>query len=114
MKQLNIYIIEKLKINKDSKIKSTKHKKVSENMFIKALKNFGEIDLTQIYNDEDLPTIEDFDETRAVKSLFLLDNNTIYYAYFNKSKGYDCESLFPWGRMDEDVINYIYDYMLEN
>ena len=114
MKQLNIYIIEKLKINKDSKIKKTKHKNVTENMFRRALNNFGEVDLTQLYDEEDLPTIEDYDETRAVKSLYPLDKGTIYYAYFNKVKGYDCESLFPWGRMNEDDINYIYDYMLEN
>ncbi len=114
MKQLNTYIIEKLKINKDSKINKSKHKNVTENMFRRALNNFGEVDLTQLYDEEDLPTIEDYDETRAVKSLYPLDKGTIYYAYFNKVKGYDCESVFPWGRMNEDDINYIYDYILEN
>ena len=114
MKQLNICIIEKLRIDKDSKLNKSKHRNISENMFRRALYNFGEVDLTKLYDEKDLPTIEDYNETRAVKSLYPFDRQTIYYAYFNKVKGYDCESSFPWGKMNEDDINYIYNYMLNN
>lgn len=114
MKSLNNYILEKLKINKNSKVTKEKHKKVTENMFIRALKNYGEVNLLDIYAEEGLPVIHDNGEDRAIKALFLLDKDTINYAYYNSQKKMDYEAILYFDELSEDDINIIYDYMLEN
>lgn len=109
MRQIDTYISEKLILNKNSKPEKVKRKKVSFNMLYKALKNTGEVDLSLIFGESTLP--ED-NEGREIKSLWV-DDKEIYYSYYSKIAGYDCEKVFYINLLSDDELLHIYDYLLE-
>ena len=122
MENIKSYIIEKLKLNKNTKPDKTT-KKISYTNFLKALKNCGEIELGLIFGEGTLPTDHKDreilsiwvvnDHTSWVVNDHTLGGDTIYYSYYSKEAGYDCEGILNYDWFTEDEKQWIYNYIME-
>lgn len=113
MENIKSYIIEKLKLNKNTKPDKTP-KKISYTKFLKALKNCGETDLGLIFGEGTLPTDH---KDREILSIWVVKDHSmgdvIYYSYYSKEAGYDCEGILNYDWFTEDEKQWIYDYIME-
>lgn len=113
MENIKSYIIEKLKLNKNTKPDKTT-KKISYINFLKALKNCGEIELGLIFGEGTLPTDH---KDREILSIWVVKDHSmgdvIYYSYYSKEAGYDCEGILNYDWFTEDEKQWIYDYIME-
>ena len=107
MNNLSQYILEKLKINKDTLLKDIVP---SEDDFFDILKKSGEVELKDVFGDDPLPYDE---KKRDILSIYY-DGDTPMYSYYNKSMKIDCESELYLDIFEDKEIIRIYNYMLAN
>lgn len=120
MKELKSYILEKLVINKDSKVIKTRKrpKWISYNSFRSAIKKYGEVNLADIYRDpEDYPKVLRYTNGKtlavSIKSLYIVQND-VYYSYYNVDKKSDYEGALEYEELSNKDKELIYDYITKN
>lgn len=108
MNTLSEYIVEKLRINKDTSLKDTVP---PEEEFFELLSKSGEVDMKEVFGKDPLPYDEKY---RDVLSIYCDSDGTAYYSYYSKEAGYDCESELSLDIFEDKEIIRIYNYMLAN
>jgi len=108
MKNLNIYLFEKLKIDKNTTLSDDYLPSVEE--FFNALEGSGEIEMSDIFDKKEIPYDEKY---RDILSIYVTDD-TMYYSYQDPSVSYDCEAELDLDVFSDKEIIKIYKYMLEN
>jgi len=108
MKNLNSYISEKLKIDKNTTLSDDYLPSVEE--FFDALEGSGEIEMSDVFDKKDIPYDE---KNRDILSIYVTDD-TMYYSYQDPSVSYDCESELDLDVFTDKQLIKIYKYMQEN
>lgn len=86
---------------------------VSDEMFIDALKAYGELE------EDDLDIIMDgeplFIKGKIVKTLYIGHSDTLFFSFYDSKRKYDLENEISVGQIgDEETIYKIYDYIKNN
>jgi len=87
-------------------------KKISNKMFIKALKQYGELthdDLVKIFNDYDEHPLM-IDNEKAIDSMYVGLGVGLCFSYKDKGREFECTDQDIEDYNDED-IKLIYDYI---
>jgi len=90
-------------------------KKISNQMFIKALKKYGELthdDLTKIFNDYDKNPLM-IDDEKAIDAMYVGRGVGLCFSYKDKGKEFEYtdQSIENY---DYEDIKLIYDYLINN
>lgn len=107
MKNINLYISEKLKIDKNTTLSDDYLPSVEE--FFDALAVSGEIEMEWIFG-KDLPYDE---KNRDILSIYIEDD-TMMYSFQDSSVSYDLESELDLDVFSDEQLIKIYKYMQEN
>ena len=86
---------------------------VSDGMFIKALKAYGELE------EDDLDIIMDGEPLiingKIVKTFYVGHSNTLFFSFYDPKRKYDLETAIAVDEIgDEETINKIYNYIKNN
>lgn len=108
MKELNQYISEKLKVNKDVNV----YKHLDEENFIKAIDWYGEIYLDLIFDDH--PDVEWpwTPSGHSIKAIYVVDGKLIAEYDDNYKHIEGIEEEIKFNDFTKEQQNLIYDYIL--
>lgn len=87
-------------------------KKISNNMFIKALKQYGELthdDLAKIFNDYDENPLM-IDDEKAIDSMYVGRGVGLCFSYKDKGREFEYTDQ-DIEDYDEEAVKLIYDYI---